>query len=1181
MSERVGGESRYVGILTQTLVDCEYVKKIVLMRGSDGQKTVVQIKDHGIVVGLHCSRTPSMIVNACILPLEHEDLLLVDLESGWLLALRLIDHDEDLKVVDYAAIHRPDARVDVESQGQYLSVDPTGNFIAVSSLLEKCLLSRVGTNLSTMAIPDGSSLVSDDFSQQFSVKNATILDTFFLYTDDEDEKMPSRVYFVAVNVRYNSPYNVTSLEYFEWNTQGIDSSLASTTYYLTHSFIPNLLVPVACQSGVVLFSDDTLKFIRLTDVMSGNRDIFTCSLDFEITSIFCDPCAPFDNEYASFYGASEDGSIYLFEVHNDSVKHSLFASLKKNLGTSFVLQSFDPNDGIVDVTVADSDYIRVVYGGDTVATKAMIFSTELDENDRPIFLEFESDSCDESILSPITDIHLVTHKDSRKISKIYCCSGNSPDGALCRITSGYKGSVFLEGPEFGVVTKLFSAIDSQGLQYLFMSSPWKTFAYLISDNEETNYIPVLEEMPEDCGIQIACQTIFMDCIYQTKLILQITSNEIRLLDGEGAYVAHAIQDTVVRAAYQGSLIVLVVAGESSKTPRLKFFRLAVSDSESVFSSSSDWLEDLQQDVNLQHEISFIKISDVLDSLAIFVGLYSGRVESWLYDNSSRIKGPSVLFETQEIIPSDISLVNNQGAIELIVSRRDGSYYIYSWKAWNEEPKYLSHYKLGDAPIELIESKDSSECWALNGKLTCVRSNGNDSSPVKVIIQGAKDVDAQDHGSASGLVSAVCSFSIHWRSNPDNLEHLAAIIGNKLKIISVSRNPCSVVFRIPTKKTPRRLWYVKHIAAFAVALKTSNQNSKLSFVDPVKGRVLKSDTAEFYEKDEEIHAFCEWELKLNGNEYRYLVVGSGLHRSSGRIRLLRVKRVSAIEVKVSCQYSWNTDSPVYSLEQLTNSVLLYSIGGSKNVLYAARLLASSTSPSFKIETDSFEELSSIPIGISYLNGSITKQNEPEEETFRGTVLVSTLRNSVYSVNCISSGAECMLKLDRSDPVNRTTAACLRLNDEQFLISDKSGWIVMCCDDSTATNKSVNFDTLLKFRMPSIIGRMKLDNFSLVWKEVSDKLEDEPEALPLFNLKRAVATGTGGAVYGFTLLADEELQWIKMQYQRLHEQPDRSSLMYHMWAGQPINNDNVINGDVLKMYLPKGHSPLKQLLSSFDV
>lgn len=1176
----MGEGSPIVGILTQTLVDSEYVKKLTIMRGSDGRQVVVQIKEHGVVVGLHCTRTPSLIMNACILSLEVEDLLLVVLESGWLLALRLVDHNEDLKVVDYAAVHRPDARVDVESPGQYFAVDPSGTCIAVSSLLEKCLLSRVAENLSTLAIPDGSSLVSDNSSQQFSVKNATILDTFFLHTDEEDEKRPSKVFFVVVNVRYNSPYNVTSLEYFEWNTQGVDSSLASTTYYLTHSFVPNLFVPVTCQSGVVLFSADALKFIRLTDVMSGNRDIYTCNLDFEIVSIFCDPHASSDKEYASFYGASENGSIYLFEVHNDSVKYSLFASLKKPLGTTFVLQSFDPNEGVIEEIVAESDFIRIVYGGDTIATKAMIFSAELDENDCPVFLEFECDFRDESILSPVTDIHLVNHKDSRKIAKVYCCSGNSPEGAICRITSGYKGSVFLEGPEVGVVTKLFSAIDSQGLQYLFMSSPWKTFAYLISDNEETNYIPVLEEMPEDCGIRTACQTIFMDCIYQTRLILQVTTNEVRISDGEGGYSTLTVPETIIRAAYMGPLLVLVVVGEFFKNPRLKFFRVAISENEKLFPHSAEWLINFQQDVSLDYEISFIKVSEMLEGLAVFVGSYTGRVETWLYKDS-KIEGPSVLFETQETIPSDISLVNNQGAIELVVARRDGTYYSYSWNLWNEQPIYLSHYKLGDAPIELIESKVSSVCWALDGRLTCVRSNDEDSTPVKVIIEGAKDVDAQETSSASGIVSAVCSFSVHWRSNPDKLEHLAAIIGNKLKIILVSRRPGPVVFRTPTKKTPRRLWYVKHIAAFAVALKTSNQNSKLSFVDPVRRRVLKSDTAELYEKNEEIYAFCEWELKRNGNEYRYLVVGSGLDKSSGRVRLLRVKRISGIEVQVSCQYSWNTESPVFSLLQLTNSLLLYSIGGSKNLLYSARLVASDTSPSFKIETDSYEEVTSMPIGISYLNGNITTLEKPLGETFKGTVLVSTLRNSVYSVNCTSSESECLLKLDRGDSVNRTTAACLRLNDKQFLISDKSGWVAMCTDDNTVTNKSINFDTMLKFKMPSIIGRMRLGNFSLVWKEVSNKFEDDPETLPLFNLPRAVATGTGGAVYGFTFLGEEELRWITAQCKRTAEQPNSSSLMYHKWAGNPIGENGVINGDILKMHLPEGHSSLKQLLSSFDI
>jgi hypothetical protein len=137
-------------------------------------------------------------------------------------------------------------------------------------------------------------------------------------------------------------------------------------------------------------------------------------------------------------------------VSPEDIRLELLVEMDLDLGTSFVLQAYDDEDGVIDRAICEAEFVKITYGGDTSVGISAVFPIRTNEH---VESEQSSDIADVEEFenwAPISDIQAVDFKQGNPRTsrglELYATTGQHETGAVTQFRYGIRASVLQEGP---------------------------------------------------------------------------------------------------------------------------------------------------------------------------------------------------------------------------------------------------------------------------------------------------------------------------------------------------------------------------------------------------------------------------------------------------------------------------------------------------------------------------------------------------------------------------------------------------------------------------------------------------------------------------------------------------------------------------------------------------------------
>lgn len=942
-------------------------------------------------------------------------------------------------------------------------------------------------------------------SHTLNLQCSLILQTCFLYPLKGVNAQ--HLYYLILHVAEDSRLK---LDVFEWWTQSPLKSIAFNSTALLPSYFsenpPLFLIPVPHSDGcVVIVTSTCVVLLKLPDILSGRLDYTQAQLpSFPVAyyqerfhtnasqvKVESTQTSSTYTDMQYIYIATESNIIFTIAIDatNDQLSVQPLVDLETSIGSSLIISPCSES-GASDfsVSVNDAAYLMIHTAGDGVLGGTFFVRSTEDGVLVDYLSEYQSFGpvCDALLLNPSDAFDSISPNfDLTNCSELFVSSGVGPSSsALVHIRQGLKASVALEGLPVKGVKHLFSA-TSNTASFLLASYPYYTnvFRILDGDSDSLEIVDFAEQSKLNLQTETLAFGAFNDCLIQVTPSSLIVSNisdqpDKLTLDGFSIFRSHISQEHIALVFRKDNALSLALYKIS---PDLL--------------PSSDALQ-LLGETSITDEITMLKIIPNPKPL-ILLGTFTSVLQIFTAD--SNIGSAPETIDLPDIANDVISIGDT-----LLIGLRSGSILYY-------RNKIILNRLLGKLPVQFFQGTNN-EAFAVCDFLYFINPALPLDIPYRVVIEDSSLLSVQ----------AACMFPVSSATSDNGSELvLAAAINHKLNILVVEKNPSVITRRIPIRAVPRRILYMSHIGMIVVlflrSCKTSRK-SHLRFVDPQKGVVVTPN--EDYDTwkpktsritDEVMYCATEWEFRVNGSRFKYLVVGSGgteYNAPCGFIYVMTVSKTKSGRIDIQKRFALQEEEPVLSVAQIDQKTLICATA-KKLVLF---MLLVEDQKCKILKLGSIEPVAGPVINVTVRDGLI---------------YAGTLKNSIYVYQYNNETGT--LRLLCSDGVLRASLTQCVLDDGRTLVvSDKQRNVAFYevskvnSDDGAAVQVSSSTLKLLSSIMfPTPI--IKLIPVSRENKEEDPQLQVQ-DVSQRFK-QDILAIGIDGSVYKLLLLTEKTEEMVR--------------------------------------------------------
>lgn len=1033
------------------------------------KNTLIFILDSSFVYDSRNINLPTSIINASL----QASTLIILLSTGHLVFI-------DLESLTISYVLKQ-SQLSIENYGWSITADSHYKTLALTSFRNRILFQRFGNYNST------------DSFHEITLDTSLILHTAFLYPLKGVDNQ--HLYFIAVCAL---PEAKIRFRIYEWYTQNSLSDMALVSVQpvsLGSSPLPIFIVPIPCSDGAMLvFTESSVFLLLLPDMLSGKVDYKQYRLPSFPVAYYQEPYTDSTyHEIQHVYLATELNVIYTITVNTatETVTIAPLVDLQTTLGSSLIIiPSNEAGDPTPEVSIIDAANLTIHTAGDgAVGGTFFVTSTESAVNVEYL-TSFQS-------FGPLRDA-VTLESDAlfdclRSETQLFVTSGvDSASSALVHLRRGYSASVALEGLPMQGVKTIFSAKSSQG-SYLLASYPYFAQLFQIVDPEEGS----------DDALQIVDYSVLAELDLGAETLLfaplgpdhfvHVTPSQAVITNFSGGYRA-AEDKSIVAASVSGQHIVIA--------ERMGEVLLAVK----LYKFADNILEPVGS-IEFPHDIACLKLANLGDGrLLIIIGSFTSEISIYEFNIDTAKLEISSQFENYR---SDLNnLFLNDAVIiqgNLVIGTNSGSVVFV-------RPDGIFVKQVGSLPIQFFQTAERT--FALSDSLFAIDNLSDLDFPQRVIIESK----------ISWRVQAACLFPIS--SGTETV--VAAVIDHSLNILVVDQTPDTISRRIPLRAVPRRAMHVPHLGMIAIMFETSCKTSRPSFLrfyDCKKNVIVTPN--EDYDNwkpkitndpgfvDETMLAIIMWEFSVNGKQFKYIVLGSGIETKFGAKRgfvyVLSASRTKSGRVELQKRFVIATSAPVTGLAQLDEYTI---VCGQRDKLELYKL---------SIDGDKcrVKEIDNNGLQCPSPVASIQVVKTTESQTF---LSVGTLKSSIVLYHYDSARTPELISVCGDEYLRSIVCQCT-LDDGTIVTSDKQRTVnfFQAPSISFQADKPVASSSTLKVlatvTLPTIIAKL-----IPVKEEISEiqKLIDptHPAATDLVNT--VLAVGLNGAVYKLLVLDDSSVK-----------------------------------------------------------
>lgn len=812
------------------------------------------------------------------------------------------------------------------------------------------------------------------------------------------------------------------LDVYEWWTQ---SPLKTISYNCTAplpSFLfkslPIFVIPVPHSDGcLVLITESRVVLLKLSDILSGRFDYTECLLPsfpvaFFQERIFANnsgnPVSTQYDDIQHIYLSTESNVIYtiVIDATNDILSIQPLVDLNVPLGSSLVISPCSESGDLdVALSINEAPYLMIYIAGDGVPGGTFFVRSTEDGVVTDYLSDFQrfGPLCDALMLNPL-DVFESTSPNLqlRPNSELLVASGSSgpSTSAIVHIRQGLKASVALAGLPMQGIKQLFSAV-SKTASFVVASYPYYSSVFQILNGESSSDTLEIIDFGEQSRLNLHAETLAFS-IFDNSLI-QVTPLSVSIASLDHDHLLAITDLTILRAHILDDYVAIV--SKKDMVVSLGLYRF-----NPELLPSSDALQ-LQAETVIDAEITMLKIMYQNSLPSIYLGTFTSTLRVY----SADLEFVEIFLED---VANDVATIGNT----LLVGMRTGA-------IWYKDAEIAIAITrpLDKLPVQFFQNNDTT--FAFCEFIYSIDHDFPLDVPHRVVIDYPNLFSVQ----------AACMFPVSSIST-DSEVVIAAVVNQNLNILVVDKKPSPITRRIPVRAVPRRILYLSHVGMIAVLFHRSckkSRQSHLRFVDPKRGTVVtpNEDYDAWKSKlprhstDEVMYCMAEWEFRVNGNRFKYLVIGSGATEGSrpcGYIYLMTVSKSKSGRVEIQKRFVLQEEDAVYSVAQIDERTLICATH-SKLVLY--RLVVESDQKCKIIKLGSIDPMAGAGLQPSVIFITVTFNQK------NGLVYAATLKNSVYVYQYVDMGDTGTLKLLCSDGILRSCVTHCVLDDGMLVIADK--------------------------------------------------------------------------------------------------------------------------------------------------
>ncbi|VEU21961.1 DEKNAAC102989 [Brettanomyces naardenensis] len=437
-----------------------------------------------------------------------------------------------------------------------------------------------------------------------------------------------------------------------------------------------------------------------------------------------------------------------------------------------------------------------------------------------------------------------------------------------------------------------------------------------------------------------------------------------------------------------------------------------------------------------------------------------------------------------------------GDSSLLITSKDGSYIILSRDTVSGAYSISLRVHIGDCPIDILHSGNKEfylicrSLWKLD-----LKKSGY---PERIWVSENLD---------RCCVSCVLLPTTNLEDGEEQSDRLLAIRDNGLDNIYVSNGCASSNLRkVNLGVSGLKLSYFEHQRLFIVIPVVDDPlaEDKLIFIDHKTRRILKNDERKrniFKEQEYPVSVF-EWKIPSRHLEtyiHHHVVVGCiRKDTGEGSMKIIEIKKVRDA-VTLNLLYSWDEKDPVYAINQLSNSTLVYGAGD--------QLLLKSYVPEESRMGNSVRAYAF----LSEVKGIRVVPDSDE-------IIVTTAKDSFYKFRYVSQSVNGL----QNDSVSRALSANSIYHSYKFSQEIEDAPLITIADKQHCTISTLRLrsygnlfnssSTEARAKVP-YIPRIQSCDFRPVWRD------------PASNLETFVSVGLNGQIDLFTLIQRDQFNLLK--------------------------------------------------------
>ncbi|QPG73236.1 hypothetical protein FOA43_000543 [Brettanomyces nanus] len=1094
------------------------------------------------------------VLSACVLPGNNEskgeDSLIITLESGFLLILRVqLMSDGCLEpiIVQRFGLSNGSNESKLVKLGYHVTCFRPGNLVAVSAFSNVIRLFKVEYNkFGIPALTSSTNLLTAGI----------ILKTCFLEPARDDHVMI-----------LNLVSTDNMMLHLEFNEFYVSKELASSVKKSVFSMlsvkfeIPYFIVPLEDTKGV-LFIQETQCSVRGSSYFLSRDESDMFSLNYPLTStgkvfkptayyipkseVTCLPCEEYDDPELckqQVLVSSAPHALYLLDIFYHIKKSEWRMQLRKLFTQPAAFTHFAMEE------VAPLRY-DLTYTNDkgNCETKDIQLVPRRSGKEGYAMKVVGKEST-ETCWFPLYDFAVVDSFGSKSVTmtsaqEFWCLGRTGKKSALFCLRKGIPASKYLVMSEFKGAQKLYMFVNEESHCYYVASFPYKSMIFCIEDSTEDNDDVVM--VLDDFGTAEA--TVHFGSLGNNRFI-QIFEDGFRIggfqrLDSMKSFKSSY---PIVLAASDQSYV--AVAYESKKEDNIvmtvECFRVA--------DNTNDLIPVAIEADALHSQLSMIQFIRTGVRLYLALGDFDNGLHFYCQQDDEKFKYVSTLniafapnSEECFTLCHSLCVVDDEN---VVLTSKDGSYIVLKHDEETESFIIACTVHIGNYPVDIVPCGEKefylvSKCfWKLDLKQSVF--------PKRIWVS---------EGSDRRCISCVLlpRSGQEWISQHMD-DHLLAIRDDGLDHIYVSGYVSSNYRKVNLGVQGLRMKYYEHQRLFIVISVDFPDLNKLIFVDRGSRRILKSDEKEnnIFRADEYPVTIYEWKIpsiKRDAYIHHHIVVGC-LQRDTGggSIKIIEIKK-SRENVALRLLYSWDESAPVYAVNQLSDSTLVYGSGLS---LLMKRYLPEESRMGDSIKA---HEFLSMVKGISV----VQKSNE---------VLINTAKDSFYKFKYDGDNLQ-SIQNGSVARVLSSNSICHRSNWSEDDESNVSSVITVAdkehCTVSTLRLKNYgnlfnSSSTEVNAKVP-FIPRILACDFRPVWRSAR-KDGTREQSVDSF-----LAVGINGQIDLFTLITKVQFDLLKdCQDHQLNATKDSRFLplrdlcpleLVDSSSKGLLEDFNVINGDSLK-------------------